>query len=390
MNSRNQQASYGAMLPALAEVPRFLVPRVRVVVAIPARNEAEHLTACLEAMAWQRSMRGTTHKEGAFGVLLLLNNCSDGSALVAAKLRPHLPFPLLINEVTLPKNLSNAGYARRLAMDAAATWLSSSESDEGHLLTTDADSRVAFDWVARHQKLFDGGIDAVAGLVRDDARELHHLPLELRRRARLEARYAKLLAKLETLLDPRPWDPWPRHSMASGASLGVSLSWYRRIGGLPIRPIGEDRALIACLDAAGARIRHCRKVIVTTSCRLCGRAEGGMADTMRRRIESPDSVCDESLPPVWRAIRRFLSRAASRRILTSGIAAAAADYPRLRPSELQREIRRAEAILLALKLDPGPAVGSLAMRPVSGRRHQADIPASASIASDGAPAGRPL
>jgi hypothetical protein len=321
---------------------------------------------------------------------LLLNNCSDGSALLAAKLRPHLPFPLLINEVTLPTSLSNAGYARRLAMDAAATWLSSSESDEGYLLTTDADSRVAFDWIARHLKLFDGGIDAVAGLVRDDACELRHLPMELRRRGRLEARYTKLLAELETILDPRPWDPWPRHSIASGASLGVSLSWYRRIGGLPIRSIGEDRAFIACLDAAGARIRHSPKVTVTTSCRLWGRAEGGMADTMRLRIENPDSVCDELLPPVWCAIRRFFSQAASRRILTNAIAAAAPAYPRLRPSELRREIRRAEAILLALKLARRPAPKLLAMRPLSGRGHQADIPASASIASDGAPGSRLL
>jgi hypothetical protein len=49
-----------------------------------------------------------------------------------------------------------------------------------------------------------------------------------------------------------------RHTMAAGASLGVRLPWYRRVGGIPMLACGEDRELVSRLAAAGARVRtHC-------------------------------------------------------------------------------------------------------------------------------------
>lgn len=298
------------------------------VVAIPARDEANRIALCLEAFARQTVLRGTARRScgplasatpAPFGVLLLLNNCRDGTAAVAARLKPLLPFELAIEECELPPELSHAGGARRLAMDSAADWLRRRGSPDGFLLTTDADTVVAADWIACQHAAFAAGADAVAGLVLDHPEESRRLPKKLRRRGAFEAKYMWLLTELESRLDPDPDDPWPRHPMAAGASLAVRRSWYARVGGLPVQPAGEDRALVARLGAAGARIRHCVRTRVVTSCRLDGRAPGGMADTMRQRIAEPDAFCDPTLEPVSIAVERYRWRAALRRRFRAGL-----------------------------------------------------------------------
>jgi hypothetical protein len=285
----------------------------RIIVAIPARDEVHRIEACLQALAEQFEPCGTKLRADVFGVLLLLNNCRDDTAALARRLKQSLPYPLAIEERDFPPEMAHAGAARRLAMETAAAWLLGVGLPEGYLLTTDADTCVAPDWIACHRAAFDQGADAVAGLVIDNPGESRRLPARLRHRGRLEARYAWLLTELESLLDPDPHDPWPRHAMTAGASLGVRLSWYMRVGGVPLQSSGEDRALVQRLQAAGARVRHCVRTRVVTSCRLDGRAPGGMADTMRQRIAEPDALCDPMLEPVCGAVERYSLRAALRR-----------------------------------------------------------------------------
>jgi Glycosyl transferase family 2 len=282
------------------------------VVAIPVRDEVARIEQCLEALARQTTLQGTSLPDDAFEVFLLLNNCRDHTAAVARSIRSHLPFPLTIQECELSPQSAHAGGARRLAMDAAAARLLEAGSPQGYLLTTDADTCVSSDWVARHHAAFARGADAVAGYVIDDPAEYHRLPARLRWRGRLESRYTWLLTELESLLDPDPYDPWPRHAMAAGASLGVRLPWYIKVGGLPLQPLGEDRALLQRLCVNGARVRHCIQTRVVTSCRLEGRATGGMADTLRHRIADRKAYCDPSLQPVLLAVDRFSSRATLR------------------------------------------------------------------------------
>jgi hypothetical protein len=213
----------------------------------------------------------------------------------------------------LPPSYAHAGAARRLAMDAAAGWLAAGDRTMGAILTTDADTSVAPDWIARHQAAFARGLDGLAGNVVCDPVEHAALPTALRRRNRLEARYASLLNEIDARLDPAPHDPWPRHRMAAGASLGVTLASYVAVGGLPLRPVGEDRALVAALLARDARVRHDPAVRVTTSCRLVGRAAGGMADTLQHRLIDPNAFCDEALEPLLDALHRNFWRATLRR-----------------------------------------------------------------------------
>ncbi len=73
--------------------------------------------------------------------------------------------------------------------------------------------------------------------------------------------------------------------------------------------LGEDRAFIASLRRVDAAIRHAPEVRVTVSGRIEGRARGGMADTMRRRIVRQDEWIDDHLEPAVDNLRRAVLRA---------------------------------------------------------------------------------
>jgi Glycosyl transferase family 2 len=287
------------------------VPALRCVVAVPVRNEAERIGACLEALAAQQGIGAS-----ALGVVLFLNNCTDGTAQVVAALRPSLRVPIRMIEREFPG--ANAGWARREAMEAAADWLDEGEPFDGLILTTDADSRVPPDWVARNLAAAADGVDAVAGRIALDEADAARLPAALHARGRLEGGYETRLIEIEALIDPVPHDPWPRHWTTSGATLAVRLASYRRVGGMPPLAVGEDKAFVSSLLSSDARVRHDPDILVVTSGRLDGRAPGGAADTMKLRCDVPESPCDPRLEPLPRALFRYAWRRQLRRLHASG------------------------------------------------------------------------
>lgn len=348
------------------------------VVAVPARNEAERIRCCLEAVAAQEGLGACR-----VGVVLLLNNCTDDTARVVESACPSLVLPVRV--LVRAFDGANAGWARREAMEAAAEWLEADGIADGVILTTDADSRVPADWVARNLAAIANGADAVAGRVTLDAGEAARLPAALHARGRIEATYEALLIALEARIDPLPHDPWPRHWTTSGATLAVRLSTYRRVDGMPALAAGEDRAFVSSLLSSDARVRHDPDIVVVTSGRLDGRAVGGAADTIKLRCEVPESPCDARLETLPRALFRFVWRrrlrhlhAAGRlqrtrlwapwlgvpaddartiaRLPALGAALAAIEaasvrlaYRPLRPAELPRWIRLARALLAVLQ-----------------------------------------
>jgi glycosyltransferase involved in cell wall biosynthesis len=157
------------------------LPAPPMLVAIPVRNEAARIAACLAALAAQVDLAGRPLATDSFGLVLLLNNCADDTAGVIAHCRISMPTWVVARE--LPPSHAHAGAARRLAMDAAAGWLTAGERAPSAILTTDADTRVAPDWIARHQAAFARGLDGLAGYVVADPAEYAELPLALRRLA---------------------------------------------------------------------------------------------------------------------------------------------------------------------------------------------------------------
>jgi cellulose synthase/poly-beta-1,6-N-acetylglucosamine synthase-like glycosyltransferase len=249
-----------------------------VAIAVPARNEAERLETCLHRLA------GLTldSRVGALAIIVLANNCEDDTAARARAIAARERRPILVSSVDLPPARANAGWARRLALDSAAATL---RQPADVLMSTDADTLPARDWIVRTLDHLDDGWDAVAGLARLDPKELRALPREHRLRFAQIRRYQATLDRLKAAMDPS--EPWPRHFYEGGASIALTQAMYRRIGGAPTPSVGEDRALFEAVRRAGGRVRHPLGVRVTTSARLVGRAPGGASDTLARWGEQP-------------------------------------------------------------------------------------------------------
>jgi hypothetical protein len=185
---------------------------------------------------------------------------------------------------------------------------------DGVLLTTDADGRVYPDWLSANLAALARGCDAVAGRAEIDPVEAALIPAILHEDDARECAYARMLDEIEALLDPDPADPWPRHSEHSGASIAVTVKAYQQGGGVPAVSLGEDRAFFDALRRTDARIRHAPEARVIVSGRIEGRAVGGMADTIRRRMAQPDMMIDDRLEPAFNAARRAWLRGKLRRL----------------------------------------------------------------------------
>jgi GT2 family glycosyltransferase len=300
------------------------------VVAIPVRDEAERIAACLNALGLQDRPPDT--------VLLLLNNCSDGTESIARGLAPSLPFELKVVCRDLPPVQANAGHARRIAMALAARLA----GPEGVLMTTDADGVVPPDWVRQNLAGLRQGADVVCGQAVIDPIEAAMIPAHLHADDKLECRLIGMLDDMAWIVDPDPNDPLPRHTEASGASLAVSVAAFNRVGGIPSVSSGEDRAFVDALQRIDARIRHQPAIKVTVSGRIVGRAEGGMADAIRRRMVRQDEFTDAQVEPARHALRRFTLRRRARSAWSSGMMdAALASSLALNPSSLREALSTA-------------------------------------------------
>ncbi len=215
---------------------------------------------------------------------MLLNNCSDGSrAVAAASQQRYRELRLHVLECQLPSELAHAGTARRLLMDLACERLRGIDAGEvTAILSTDADTIVAPDWVWRNLCAIREGADAVGGQIALSAEQMSGLPPAVLEAFRLDEQYQGLVARLESMLDPDANDPWPRHLQHFGASLAATPQIYRRAGGLPPRRVLEDAAFVQALREADARVRHCPHTRVFTSARMRGRAEVGFAWQLRQ------------------------------------------------------------------------------------------------------------
>ena len=225
-----------------------MVNPLRAVVAIPVRNERDRINACLQALAVQVGLAS-----GSFGIVLFANNCTDDTCDLIRAFSA-MPWPIRLIERT--DSGASAGWARRIAMEAAADWLVDGGHADGIILTTDADSCVGSDWVARNLARIDEGADAVAGRISLDPHEAALLPERLHARGRLEAEYETILTEIAARLDPEPGNPWPCHWSKSGATLAVRMSAYTAAGGMPDMPSGEDRAFVDAIRARDLTVRH--------------------------------------------------------------------------------------------------------------------------------------
>jgi GT2 family glycosyltransferase len=274
------------------------------IVAIPVRNEEQHLKSCLDALSNQ------THP--ANRIFLLLNNCTDASRRICEQAQTSRG-TIQIMECQLNGAEASAGEARRRALDHALALCA-----DGIILTTDADSVVPASWIADNLAEIAIGADCVCGMAVIDPRDTAATPRRLEFDDMRERLLLRLQDEIRALVDPDPFDPWPRHQQHSGASIAVSAAALRRAGGAPRIASGEDRALVARMALFDANIRHAPQIQVMVSGRAEGRAAGGMAETIARRRQAPDRLTDEMLEPTVDAYRRSLARLRLRAVRRGG------------------------------------------------------------------------
>jgi hypothetical protein len=262
-----------------------------VAVCVPVRNERARLPAMMAALREQQDVRGL-----AVTLCCFFDGCDDGSE---AAVRAGLGSLALRTAGGARHDDANAGRARAaaVAIGMAAVGV------EGLILSTDADTVPARDWIAAGVRALERA-DVVAGLIeRDGAPDVAQ--------ARLEAYYDRLHAWRRSV-DPVPWDPAPGHHYTGGANLAFTAAAHRAVGGFRPLPSGEDALFVDEAARAGLRVRRDPAVRVRTSARRHGRAPGGLAAQLRHgdadgtagvRVGSPDAAA-------WQYRRHAAARAA--------------------------------------------------------------------------------
>ncbi|WP_049622073.1 hypothetical protein [Frateuria defendens] len=301
------------------------------IVAMPVHHDTHDLAACLGGLGEQRDEQGRRYAPGRVLAVLLREQRGDGAlpAIAAADagtlsrsadtLSRGMPSWVLIEGV-LPRTQRHAGGVRR---EALRTALFLAAPATGLIATTDADSRLPPNWIARQLDALRAGADLVAGVADVDPREELRLPWALARRSLLEGCYAHWLERIDAYLDPLPYDPWPRHRTPTRASLGFGVAALRRMEPLPAPATDEHRALIERGRALDLKIRFDPELRVVAPLRPAETVRGGTAGF---RCPAYANAASESLlEPLDRAIFRARLRARWRRLHAQGLLAGSLD-----------------------------------------------------------------
>jgi glycosyltransferase involved in cell wall biosynthesis len=266
-------------LQPLVQTPPL--PQCEVCVVVPVRDEADRLEDTLTALIHQIDLKGRPVDPVRYEVILLANNCSDDSAIIARRFAAQHPdFVLHVVERSLPASKANIGWVRKRLMDEAYHRMMTLGRYKGVIASTDGDTQVAPNWIATTLHEIACGADAVGGRIITNQCDRAALDPYARACHLREVGYRFLVAELEAHLDPDSFDRLPRHFQHYGASLAVTTEIYEQAGGLPVVKTSEDVAFYRALHRVNARFRHSPLVRVTTSARQIGRAQSGLADQL--------------------------------------------------------------------------------------------------------------
>jgi len=226
----------------------------RIVVGIPAKDEATSIVACLASVT-----AAARHVAVPVHVIVVDDDSSDATAELARATLATAEANVAGQVLTLGCGAAGAARARAFDRGIAAA----GRPDTTWLATTDADTVVGPDWLAHHLRWARAGLDGVAGLVEVDWR-----PEQATLAARFQAARRKLGCE-------------EGHTHVHGANLGLRATRWIEVGGCDERADGEDHELWRRLQATGARLHGATDLPVVTSSRLIGRAPAGFSGYLR-------------------------------------------------------------------------------------------------------------
>lgn len=225
--------------------------RRQILVAVPARNEAGTIAACIESIDLAaRCVRNDVT------VVVAADSCTDATASIARTVDVS-SCHLCVIEGTWGR----AGATRSAAVDQGLAQLGVC-APTAWIANTDADCVVPQSWL-RLQTTMAWSVDAIGGIVRLDPDTTEPRLLDA-----FDASYQ---------LDG------DRHSHVHGANIGVSARAYRSVGGwCETTVVGEDHLLWNALLADGHRVTQATALSVSTSARVNSRVVGGFATNLEQ------------------------------------------------------------------------------------------------------------
>ncbi len=238
---------------------------VDVLVAVPARDEAERIEACLRSVLTAirlARLRGVIREAS---VAVAAHHCRDDTA---ARARQLLGDADVASRVWEWEDPAPVGAVRTGLVNRSRPEPRAGSMDSTWLFSTDADTMVPPSWIVEGLRLADSAsATVVAGLV-----DLLDVDPPLR------AAHDQLV-RAGIRADGT-------HDHVYAANLAVRMDVFDSVGGFPSVPNGEEHALVASAESSGHPVLRTTHWRVRTSGRTHGRARDGLGDLLGRLARS--------------------------------------------------------------------------------------------------------
>lgn len=230
-----------------------------VLVAIPAHDEVATITGCLTSVCAALEHGRAVGAVRRARVALALHRCTDDTEQLARAVladRPEIEAVLWRQSDPMPVGTLRTRLVEHALRRPPAY-------SDGWIFSTDADSTVPLDWVeagvAQGRAV---GADLLLGMVDLVAWDAD---------AEAQTAYARIVEAGMT---------GTGHRHAYAANLAVRIDAFRRVGGFPGLPHGEEHGLAAAVRAAGLTVLSTLAPRVQTSARMPGRASDGLGSLL--------------------------------------------------------------------------------------------------------------